>query len=598
MRLLCIFNAQAKDKSEIFWFTLSFLLPLYYGIISLFNAFSHPYLIQDDARQHVFWMHRFIDPTLFPNDIIADYFQTINPVGYEAFYHIFAQLGIEPLLLAKLLPIALGLITSAYCFGVAMQIFPVPFNAFITTLILNQGLWMRDEIITGTSRAFLYPLFLAFIYYLLKRSLIPCLLTLALQSVFYPPLALVQAGTLLMRLLRWENGKLKLSRQRVDYQFGVLGAGIAIALILTFFPHLSTFNPMVTAAQMQAMPEFGAGGRLGYFDQDFWQTWISGDSAILPRFVPPIILLSVLFPVLQRRVLLARLISRKITRLRDLLFASLCIFLLAHILLPRLYFPSRFTGHSFWFVMVILSGITITLMLEGLRNWLRSESPPELGRWGFDVSAQPNGASVKFLAIALTTLFFLANFLLPLSPSIFLKGQSQTIGSAAKVYEFFAQQPKDILIASLAEEVDNIPAFSKRSVLVSKEYALPFHLGYYNPMRQRAIDLINAQYSPDLKVLQGFIKKYQIDFFLIDRNAFQPAAILNNPGLRNWLMQFQPATNEAIAHLQKKEGQKNEGQKKEGVAILPLLKPCTVLKTRNLSVLDAQCILVAPTAAP
>jgi hypothetical protein len=579
-----IFNEQAKDKSEKFWFALSFLLPLYYGITSLLNAFSHPYLIQDDARQHVFWMHRFIDPTLFPNDIIADYFQTINPVGYEAFYHAFAQLGIEPLLLAKLLPIALGLITSVYCFGSAMQIFPVPFNAFITTLILNQGLWMRDEIITGTSRAFLYPLFLAFIYYLLKRSLIPCLLTLALQSVFYPPLALVQAGTLLMRLLRWDKGRLKLSRQRVDYQFGILGAGIAIALILTFFPHLSTFNPMVTAAQMQTMPEFGAGGRLGYFDQDFWQTWISGDSAILPRFVPPIILLSVLFPVLQRRVLLARLISRKITRLRDLLFASLILFLLAHILLPRLYFPSRFTGHSFWFVMVILSGITITLMLEGFRNWLRPESPPELGGWG---------ASVTFPAIALTTLFFLANLLIPLVPSIFLKGQSQTIGSAAKVYEFFAQQPKDILIASLAEEVDNIPAFSKRSVLVSKEYALPFHLGYYNPMRQRAIDLITAQYSPDLKVLQGFIKKYQIDFFLIDRNAFQPAAVLNNPGLRNWLMQFQPATNEAIAHLQK-----NKGQKNEGVAILPLLKPCTVLKTKNLSILDAQCILVAPTAVP
>jgi hypothetical protein len=574
-----IFNEKAKDKSEKFWFALSFLLPLYYGIISLFNAFSHPYLIQDDARQHVFWMHRFIDPTLFPNDIIADYFQTINPVGYEAFYHIFTQLGIEPLLLAKLLPIALGLITSAYGFGVAMQLFPVPFNAFITTVILNQGLWMRDEIITGTSRAFLYPLFLAFIYYLLRRSFIPCIITLALQSVFYPPLALVQAGTLLMRLLRWENGKLKLSRQRMDYQFGLVGAGIAIALILTFFPNLSTFNPMVTAAQMQAMPEFGAGGRLGYFDQDFWQTWISGDSAILPRFVPPIILLSVLFPVLQRRVLLARFISRKITLLRDLLFASLILFLLAHILLPRLYFPSRFTGHSFWLAMVILSGMTITLMLEGFRNWLRSESPPELGSWG---------ASVKFPAIALTTIFVLANFLLPLSPSIFLKGQSQTIGSAAKVYEFFAQQPKDILIASLAEEVDNIPAFSKRSVLVSKEYALPFHLGYYNPMRQRAVDLINAQYSPDLKVLQGFIQKYQIDFFLVDRNAFQPSAILNNPGLKNWLMQFQPATNEAIARL----------QKKEGVAILPLLKPCTVLRTKNLSVLDAQCILAAPTAVP
>jgi hypothetical protein len=561
-----IFNQQSKESSWMFWFVLSCIAPLYYGIVSLINAFSHAYLIQDDARQHIFWMHRFVDPTLFPNDIIADYFQIINPAGYKAFYHLIAQLGVEPLLLAKLLPIALGFLTSAYCFGVVMQLFPVPFGAFLTTLILNQGLWMRDEIITGTSRAFLYPLFLAFIYYLLKQSFIACMISVALQAVFYPPLALVEAGTLLMRLVQWENGKPKLSRQRSRYQFSLMGAGLAIAIILAFFPNLSTFNPMVTAAQMQAMPEFGAGGRLGYFNQDFWQTWISGDSAILPRFVPPIILLSVLFPVFRKRSPLSHLVSKEITLLRDLLYASLCLFLLAHILLPRLYFPSRFTGHSFWFVMVITTGIGITLGLEKLR----------VGLFQKDL----NDVKVK-VAIALTTIFVFANLLTPFFPSVFLKGQSQIIGGAPKIYQFFAQQPKDILIASLAEEVDNVPAFSKRSILVSKEYALPFHLGYYNQIRQRAIDLINAQYSPSLSTLQSFIRKYNIDFLVVDRNAFQPAAILNNPGLKNWLMQFQPATNEAIARL----------QKQEKLAIAPLIKPCTVLKANNLSVLEAQCLL-------
>ncbi len=561
-----IFNQQSQGNSWVFWFILSCLAPLYYGITSLANAFSHPYLIQDDARQHIFWMHRFVDPALFPNDIIADYFQLINPAGYKAFYYFMAQLGIEPLLLAKLLPIVLGFVTSAYCFGVVMQLFPVPFGAFLTTLILNQGLWMRDEIITGTSRAFLYPLFLAFIYYLLKKSFIACMISVALQAVFYPPLALVEAGTLLVRLMRWENGKPQLSRQRSPYLFALTGAGLAIALILVFFPDLSTFGPMVTAAQMQAMPEFGANGRLGYFDQDFWQTWISGDSAILPRFVPPIILLSVLFPAFRRRSPLSHLVSKEITLLRDLLYASLCLFLLAHILLPRLYFPSRFTGASFWFVMVILAGIGITLGLEKLRVRLLQQNL--------------NDVKVKG-SIALIILFILTNLLIPFFPSIFLKGQSQIIGGAPKLYQFFAQQPKDILIASLAEETDNIPAFSKRSILVSKEYALPFHLGYYNQIRQRAIDLINAQYSPSLPALQDFIRKYNIDFFLVDRNAFQPEAILNNPGLKNWLVQFQPATNEAIARL----------QKQEKLAIVPLIKPCTVLKANNLSVLEAQCLL-------
>ena len=576
-----IFNPQPQKNSWVFWFLLSCVSPLYYGTLSLINAFSHPYLIQDDARQHIFWMHRFVDPTLFPDDIIADYFQTINPGGYEAFYHLMAQLGIEPLLLAKLLPIFLGFITSAYCFGVVMQLFPVPFGAFLTTLILNQGLWMRDEIITGTSRAFLYPLLLAFIYYLLRQSFIACMISMALQAVFYPPLALVQAGTLLMRLVQWQNGKPRFTRERSPYLFGLVGSGLAIALILSFFPDLSAFNPMVTATQMQAMPEFGAGGRLGYFNQDFWQTWISGDSAILPRFVPPIILLSVLFPIFCRRSSLSRLVSNKITLLRDLLYSSLCLFLLAHILLPRLYFPSRFTGASFWFAMVVTTGIGITLGLEKFRVGLLQQNLN-------DLKVKRARCFADTVRVALTAIFILANLLIPFVPSIFLKGQSQIIGGAPKIYQFFAQQPKDILIASLAEEIDNVPAFSKRSILVSKEYALPFHLGYYNQIRQRAIDLINAQYSPSLPRLQNFIRKYNIDFFLVDRNAFQPEAILNNPGLKNWLMQFQPATNEAIARL----------QRQEKLAIVPLIKPCTVLKANNLFVLEAQCLLSGGVRTP
>jgi hypothetical protein len=211
--------------------------------------------------------------------------------------------------------------------------------------------------------------------------------------------------------------------------------------------------------------------------------------------------------------------------------------------------------------MVILAGMGITLGLEKL-------------------SRSRRGGNV---AIALTSLFLLASLLIPLVPSLFLKGQSQVIGGAPKVYQFFAQQPKDILIASLAEEVDNIPSFSKRSILVSKEYALPFHRGYYQEIRQRAIDLINAQYSPSLQTLQDFVKKYQIDYFMIDRNAFTAPAILNNPGLKNWLMQFQPATNDAIARL----------TQQELLAITSVIKPCTVLKANQLVVLEAQCILSA-----
>ncbi|MCU0567802.1 MAG: hypothetical protein MUF49_14530 [Oculatellaceae cyanobacterium Prado106] len=568
----------AKGRSLQFWFGLSFLYPLYCGLVSLAYALHRPYIVQDDARQHIFWMHRFVDPSLFPNDLIADYFQTINPAGYKAFYAFMAQLGVEPLLLAKLMPLVLGLIASAYGFGIAMQLLPLPLGAFVSTLILNQGLWMRDEIITGTSRAFLYPLFLAFVYYLLRRSLLPCLISLALQALFYPPLGLVAAGTVLIRLIRWQDGKLSLSRQRLDYGFGLGGAGIVVVLVLAFFPKLGDLGPMVTAAQMRSMPEFGAGGRLGYFDQDFWQTWVSGDSAIFPRFIPWTILLSLLLPILWRSSspLIKPFSSQILPRIKvlwQILAASLCLFLLAHLILPRLYFPSRFTGHSFWFVMVFCSGMAVTLLLAAGRQWWLNRQAQRMN--GQPLTWKQRGA------IALSLLLLSAAITIPALPSVFLRGQSQIIGGAPRLYQFFAQKPKDILIASLAEEVDNIPTFSRRSILVSKEYALPFHSGYYQQIRQRAIDLIAAQYSPSLTELQGFIQKYQIDYFLVDRNAFTPEAITQNPGLRNWLMQFQPTIGDAIARL----------ERKEPLAIVPFIQTCSVLKANQLSVLDAKCIL-------
>jgi len=149
---------------------------LAYSLLALLQAFSGPYVVQDDARQHVFWMQRFMDPELFPHDLIADYFQSVAPAGYSAFYWLMAQVGLDPLFVAKLLPTVLGLVATAYCFGVSLRIFPVPAAACLSTMLLNQTLWMTTALVSGTPRAFLYVGFLAFLYYLVRRSLIPSVL--------------------------------------------------------------------------------------------------------------------------------------------------------------------------------------------------------------------------------------------------------------------------------------------------------------------------------------------------------------------------------------------------------------------------------------
>jgi thiamine pyrophosphate-dependent acetolactate synthase large subunit-like protein len=50
----------------IFWFSLSLTISAIYAFLAIQKAFSADYVIQDDARQHIFWMQRFLDPQLFP----------------------------------------------------------------------------------------------------------------------------------------------------------------------------------------------------------------------------------------------------------------------------------------------------------------------------------------------------------------------------------------------------------------------------------------------------------------------------------------------------------------------------------------------------
>ena len=191
---------------KVFWFILSLSLAVVYSLPALLKAFSGEFVVQDDARQHIFWISRFVDSKLFPNDLMANYFQSVAPAGYTLVYRLMANVGIAPLLLHKLLPPVLGAIATCYCFGICVELLPIPISGFIGALLLNQTLWMRDDIVAATPVAFVYPLLLAFLYYLLKRNLLGVASAIALIGLFYPQCVFVCAGVLILQMF-WEIAK-------------------------------------------------------------------------------------------------------------------------------------------------------------------------------------------------------------------------------------------------------------------------------------------------------------------------------------------------------------------------------------------------------
>src|SRR5262249_13650541 len=170
-----------------------------------------------------------------------------------------------------------------------------------------------------------------------------------------------------------------------------------------------------------------------------------------------------------RLPLIARL-SAKTTLLLRVIAASIVMYFAANALLFRLYLPSRFTVSSFRIILALASGICAIVLVDAVfqlaaatmktGSTIKTASP---------FAIVPGGADVLALIVAL--------FIPRYASGTWVDTRYKT-GRSPELYEFLSRQPKDVLVASLSSEADNIPSFARRPVLVARETALPFHKGY------------------------------------------------------------------------------------------------------------------------
>lgn len=556
-----------RHISSRFWFILSLVFAFGYSLVWLKAAFANEYTVQSDASMYTFWMQRFTDPGLLPNDLNVAYHESISPVGYTALCKSIASLGVSPRLSNKLLPIGLTLTTTVYCFRFCLQLLPVPAFAFVSTLLFNQHLWLTDDANSAIPRSFVYPFFFAFLYYLRRDASARAIIAIGLVGLFYPPMMFVGVGVLAVRLVSWAQGRLWLSKQPNDYWLLLAGVVVAVVILLPYglFGH-TQFGPMVTAAQARAMPEFQeTTGRISFFnDRDPLNFWLDGIHSGLGLSLNPVIVsVGLLLPFLwayPQRFPLVKQCRPAMALLPQMLIAAIGLFLAAHALLFHLFLPSRYTIPTLRIVVAIAGGLALCILIDAAIRAYRTRC---------------RGRKTRYIAWGAA---FLVAIPLVFYPQIFWARHftkvGLVVGQEPALYEFFQQQPKDSLIATLSSEGDKLPVFAQRSVLVSAKYAIPYHPGYYNQIRQRAIDLIRAQYSLDRATVQKFIQAYGVDFWLVEKTAFTPD-YLN----KRWIKMFEPATTEARVHLATAKP-----------VLAQKMERCRVFETGNFVVLQAGCI--------
>jgi hypothetical protein len=561
------------------WLALSLLVAAYGGSMALVEAFAGPHVIQDDARQHVVWALRYTDPEIFPSDPVADYFASVAPFGYAFVYRSAAAVGLDSILVSKLLPIVLGLVFAAYGYALGCRLVTAPAGGFLVSWTLTENAWLMDNLSSATPRAFLYPLFAAFLYYLLRRSGWGVAVTVLLLGLFYPQMALIAAGLSAIALVRFRRLVPRLTRDPAARRVAAFGVAAAILVLAPYVLKSGTYGPVISADAARKLPEFWFGQRAAFFDLDAWRFWTCGERgglfpiewcqlrdeslAGVPATTVPlaILILVIALPVYihaRSDGPVARRISNGINVLPRLLLVSLVFYVCAHILLFRLHLPNRYTEHSIRFAFDMAFGTCIYLLTLKSISWAK----------GRDWSVRAAGMTAIVLVVAMLAA-------LPVV-SMFVGERLYVVGRHPALYAYLRTTPKGTVVASLEGEGDNIPAFGRRAVLYAGEYGIPYHLGYYLPFRERGRRLAEAQYTTDPSLLRRFLRDFPVDYWLIDKRAFTARAI-NSAW---WARQFPDAY--AAAGRALAAG--------TPPVLLSLASSCAVLRDDQLVLISADCL--------
>lgn len=535
---------------------------------------SGKFVVQDDVRQHVAWTQRFENPACFPNDPIADYFQTAAPAGYSLLYRSVASLGLTPLGFAKFLPFPLSLLIGWLTFRVTLAIVPDSTAAFFGTLFLQLNIWLKDDVPSSTPRAFAIPLTLLFLDCLLRKKWKPGAVVMVLQALFYPPMVPVSVATWGLSILSLTD--LKRCPIRIDlpaarsFIVSVFAAGILLGY---FAFRMKPYGPLVTRDEAVGMPEFGILGRTSYFTPNQATFWLWAErSGGLPTewfqfpAAPPQVWLVIAIPLVFLVSGINPLKGEWGTRARPVLAflgSSVGFFFLAHLLLFRLYLPSRHLQNSIRISTALCAGIFVAWIG---RRMLGSLSKPQLKR---------------SLGRILVCAGVLAVVAYPIVMNAIIAGcfpnARYVVGRHDNLYAFLKTLPVNARLACLDEEGNNFQVFAARSLMAGRESAIPYHSGYYRVIRDRAKRILRIQYGTDLTDIQNELRALGATHLVISKDAYNPSYLALDP----WLPQYQPEFDRARSVL-------DSGNPP---VMKQLMDKCVIWESESFLVVDAARVL-------
>ncbi len=339
-----------------------------------------------------YWMNKFEDPALFPNDpmrigqlsytavhLFGDkvplYFYSL---GYGLLFYV-ASFFVAPVFFSNLLPLFLMPITVWYLFefGKAVSDRNSGLALAIGFILLNLASSSSLSVLTGLQRSFTLPLIIIFIYYLHRQRYFAAAVTVIVSALIYAPvfvLAMATWGFFALKM-RW-GPQFKLTAAKHELAFMLIaflvGTLILSPVVLPRFSQAfigealgqtneSPVNPApISYENLWDNPAYLAGGAypLFYFFPFVGRGGLVEDSEEAVNFLLLLVLSALIYLVLRRRTVEVPQV------VRSLLWASFIMFTAAWgaiWLTGSFYFyvPNRYTRTGlflFLLVFVVFNG--------------------------------------------------------------------------------------------------------------------------------------------------------------------------------------------------------------------------------------------------
>lgn len=500
---------------------------LFVFVVAHWAALTNGYVINDDVRQQVYWMQAWVDPELYGDDLLTRYARNYVPWGVQALYAA-ATPFVDPIYFSKILTGILFVLTAGFLFALGLALEDLLAAVLVVCVSFLFGGFL-DQISGGLSRAFVYPLLAAHLFFLNQGMIVTASTVILLESVLNPYVLVLSLGTQAIFFAhRYGTGVLsELSRRLFPAGKRQTSAGescdstnvgelpvtrlvascsiVALAVVLAALKYVilkaPEFGSAVTRAQMAGGVEYTAAGRYEIIPGP--SIWFELIRPLVPypeTGTLSIIVGCVLFALMVGTALWVFSRPRSSINLRGLgifvylLIASFLLYAAADVVLMKIFLPRRYVEFSLTLFYCVLIAACLRVVIDEL-HLKRSAFPFLIAGLVLVGAVRLQGVGVK------------------------------DYSKDAELYQFLEHTPKTAVAAGHPELMDNIPTFARRPAFVTYELSHSWYDRYWELIKKRTFDFFEAYYSSDEEAIRKFGKENGITYLVVRESDFSPETL-------------------------------------------------------------------------